>query len=300
MSGTIATSTAVDLSRLPPPDVVEALDYETILADKKARLAAAIPEFDALLESDPAIKLLEICAFDELLLRQRVNDGARAVLLAYAIGADLDNIAALFGVTRRTILPADPQTGAAAILEADADLRRRVLLAPDSYSVAGPASAYVFHALSAHGDLRDAAATSPAPGEVVVSLLSRTGDGTAPPAVVEAVAAVLNDDGIRPLTDAVSVRSAGIVNFAIDARLTLYPGPDAQLILATANRALADLLASQKRIGRDITRSALFAALHVAGVQKVELVSPAADVVIGGTDAANAAPIAVTIAGVSE
>src|SRR5690606_17245852 len=74
MAGTIATSTAVDLSRLPPPDVVQALDYETILAELQVDLAARLPDFDAFLESDPAIKLLEIVAYRELLLRQRVND----------------------------------------------------------------------------------------------------------------------------------------------------------------------------------------------------------------------------------
>ena len=46
-------------------------------------------------------------------------------------------------------------------------------------SVAGPTGAYEFHALSADGDVKDAAATSPAPGEVVVTVLSRTGDGAA-------------------------------------------------------------------------------------------------------------------------
>lgn len=289
MSGTIASSTAVDLSRLPPPDVVEVLDYETILADLRASLIAAVPGFDALLESDPAIKLLEIVAFREVLLRQRVNDGARAVMVAYATGADLDNLAALFGVTRLL-------TGTNTQEDDDA-LRRRVLLAPESYSVAGPAGAYIFHALSADGDVLDAAATSPAPGEVVVSLLSRTGDGTASPALIAAVEAVVNDDGIRPLTDQVTVQSATIIPFNVDARLTLFPGPDAALILASANASLDELLESQRRIGRDITRSALFAAIHVAGVQNVELVEPAADVLTGDTGAASIAGRSITVVG---
>lgn len=68
MPGTTASSTAIDLSRLPPPDVIEALDYENILQAKKDRLAELLPKLDAFLESDPAIKLLEICAYDELLL----------------------------------------------------------------------------------------------------------------------------------------------------------------------------------------------------------------------------------------
>lgn len=300
MPGTTASSTAVDLSRLPPPDVIEALDFEIILQAKKDRLAQLLPDFGPFLESDPAVKLLEICAFDELLLRQRVNDGARAVLLAFAGGGDLDNLAALLGVTRLELVPANPQTGEAAIMESDDALRARVLLAPDAFSVAGPASAYVFHARSASGDVADAAATSPAPGEVVVYVLSRLGDGTALPDLLAAVAAVVNGDAVRPLTDEVTVQSAQIVPFDIDARITVFAGPDSSLILDAANTALDRLLADQRRIGRDITRSAIFSALHTGGVQNVELVAPAADIVIGETQAAALINRSVIIAGTGE
>lgn len=295
-----ATSTAVDLSRLPAPDVVEALDFETILAARKADFLARFPEFTAFVESDPALKLLEVGAYRELILRQRVNDAARAVLVAYAMGADLDQLGAVFGVTRREIEPADAEAGTAAVMESDSDLRRRILLAPDSYSVAGPTAAYVFHALSASGDVADAAATSPAPGEVVVSVLAVDGDGTADQELLDLVEAAVGADDVRPLTDQVTVQSAGIVPFAITAQLTLYAGPDADLILAAANAGLQALLAQNRQIGRDIPRSALFAALHVAGVQNVALVAPAADVVIGPTQVAFANAIDVTVAGFGE
>jgi phage-related baseplate assembly protein len=47
----------------------------------------------------------------------------------------------------------------------------------------------VFHARSAHPDVLDASAPSPVPGEVYVTVLSRLGDGTASPEVIDAVAA---------------------------------------------------------------------------------------------------------------
>lgn len=292
-----ATSTAVDLSRLPAPDVVETLDFETILARLKADFLARWPAFDAFVESDPALKLLEVCAYQELVLRQRVNDAARAVMVAFAGGADLDQLGAIFGVLRREITPADPSTNKPAVLEDDSDLRRRILLAPDSYSVAGPTAAYVFHALSASGDVADASATSPAPGEVLVSVLSIDGDGTAPQALLDQVEAAVGGDDVRPLTDQVTVQTAEIVEFAIAAQLTLYAGPDADLILGAATAGLQALLTDNRRIGRDITRSALFSALHVAGVQNVDLVEPAADIVIADTQAAFATAIDLTIAG---
>lgn len=300
MPSSAAASTAIDLSRLPPPDVVQVLDYESILAELMADLAAQLPDFAAFLESDPAIKILQIVAFRELLLRQRVNDASRAVLVAYAAGADLDQIAALFGVVRLVLVPANPQTGSPAVLEADDAMRQRVLLAPDSYSVAGPRAAYIFHALSADGAVLDASATSPAPGEVVVYVLTSAGDGTAPPELLALVEAAVGGDDVRPLTDEVTVQSAEILPFDIDAGLTLYPGPDANLIRDTALAGLAAMLADNRRIGRDISRSAIFAALHVAGVQNVTLTSPAADVVADETQAAHAQSITVTITGFDE
>lgn len=297
---TRATSTAIDLSRLPAPDVVEPLDFETIFAAMMADLRARYPDFSANVESDPIVKIIQVFAYRELVIRARVNDAARANLIAYAQAADLDNLAAFFGVTRQEITPANEATGATAIMESDTELRRRVLLAPDSFSVAGPASAYVFHALTADARVLDASAISPLPGEVTVSVLARDGDGTAPADLVQAVAALLEGDEVRPLTDRVTVQGAQIVAFDIDARLTLYPGPDQQLILATANAALDDLLAQSRRIGRDITLSAIIAALHVAGVQKVELVAPVGDVLVDDTQAATIGARSVAIAGFDE
>ncbi|MCM0001022.1 MAG: baseplate J/gp47 family protein [Erythrobacter sp.] len=297
---TSASSTAIDLSRLPAPDVIEALDFEAIYTRRRADFLARYPEFTAFVESDPAIKLLETGAYAELVLRQRINDAARSLLVAYALGSNLDHLAAVFGVVRQEITPADPVTGAAAVMESDEDLRRRVLLAPDSYSVAGPASAYVFHALSADADVLDASAISPRPGEVTVSVLSRSGDGTASPELVATVRALLAGDEVRPLTDRVTVQSAELVAFDVMAQLTLYPGPDAQLILATATTALEQLLAANRRLGRNISRSAMVAALHVGGVQNVNLVEPVADVLIEQTQVPAAGTIDVTIAGFDE
>ena len=78
-----STFTAFDLSRLPAPTIVETLDYDTIYGQMLASLQALVPTFDATVKSDPAIKLLEVAAYREMLLRARVNHAARAVLPAY-------------------------------------------------------------------------------------------------------------------------------------------------------------------------------------------------------------------------
>jgi len=274
----------VDLSRLPAPAVVETLDFEATVAALKASFlelcTAAGIAFDADLESDPVVKLIELFAYRELALRQRVNDAARAVMPAFATGADLDNLAALYGIERFIITPADPFIGTPAVLESDADFRRRMVLAPEGYSVAGPGGAYIFHALSASADVLDASVDSPTPGEVIVSVLSRTGSGAADADILDAVEAKLSADTIRPLTDHLTVQSAEIVEFAVEATLTFLPGPDRTIVQDLAEAQLAAHIADLHRLGRDVTRSGIIGALWADGIQNIDLVEPAADIVI--------------------
>ena len=88
----MSSFTAIDLSNIPAPEVVETLDFSAILAAMVADLQARDPAFTALVESDPAWKILEVAAYRELLLRQRINDASRAVMLAFATGADLEHL----------------------------------------------------------------------------------------------------------------------------------------------------------------------------------------------------------------
>jgi phage-related baseplate assembly protein len=263
-------SDTLDLSRLPAPTVVEQIDFETIRAAMLADLQARLPGFDTILETDPVVKLIEVAAYRETLLRQQFNDRARAVMTAYATGADLDHLAALVGVQRLVIQEADPFNNLPQILESDDALRQRIVLAPESFSVAGPELAYVFHARSAHADVLDASCTSPVPGQVIVTVLSRLGDGAASDEVIEAVEAVVNSRPVRPLTDLVTVESVEVVPFTITAMLFTFAGPDATIIVANAIERLNAYLAANRLIGRDITFSALNAALHVEGVQRVQ------------------------------
>lgn len=298
MSATSAT--AIDLSRLPAPQIVEQLDYAAILADLRADMLDRFPDFSAAVESDPVQKLLEVCAYRELLLRATFNERARGCLVAFAVGADLDNLGALLGAYRLEITPADPLSGAPAVMESDADFRRRIILAPEGYSVAGPEGAYIFHALSADPDVLDASATSPTPGEVVVTVLSRTGDGTAPSELLATVEAAVSADDVRPLTDHVTVQGADIVDYAIEAEIETFAGPDSMIVIAEAEARLADYLEQSKRLGRDIVRSAIFAALHAEGVSQVTLASPAADVELTRTQAAHCTDVTLNYAGTGE
>ncbi|ALN92518.1 baseplate assembly protein [Lysobacter gummosus] len=296
----MSTFTAVDLSRLPPPALVEPLDYETILAKRIAKFRELFPDFDGLTESDPSIIHLQESAYRELVFRQRVNDAAKGGMLAYATGTDLDHIGARDNITRYMLDPGDPSRGIPPIFESDADFRRRIQLAPEGFSVAGPEGAYIFHALSADPDVLDASATSPAPGEVLVTVLARRGDGTASPALVSAVERVLTDDRIRPLTDYVKVQSARIVPFEVRATVYTYAGPDSSLVIDESVKRLRRYIEESHRLGRDVPRSGLFSVLHSEGVQRVELHSPAADIVIDRTQATNCTAVDIAVGGVDE
>ncbi len=294
--------TKVDLSQLAPPNVVEALDFESIFAEMLADLRARDPAFTALVESDPAYKIMEVAAYRELLIRQRVNDATKAVMVAYAVGADLDQIAANYDVARLLITAADDTTvpPTPAVYESDDEFRIRIILSLEGYTTAGSRGSYIYHALSASGDCKDVAVESLTPGTVNVAVLSRTGTGAAPAATIAAVVESLNADIIRPLCDTVVVTSASIVDYSIAATLTVFPGTGHAEVLAAATAAAQAYAAEQHRIGRDITRSGIFAALHQPGVQNVTVTSPVADIVNDWNEAPNCTGITVSIGGTGD
>lgn len=299
----------IDLSQLPAPDVVEKLDYESLFEERKTTLISLYPadQQEAIsrtltLESEPLVKLLQENAYRELILRQRVNEAARAVMVAYATGSDLDQLAANNGVQRLVLTPADNITlpPTPAVMESDADFRSRIPQAFEGMSVAGPSGSYEFHGLSADGRVADISVISPSPANVTISVLSREADGIAPEDLLAKVRIALNDENVRPIADRVLVQSASVVPYEIDATLFLYPGPESEPITLAAEEKLKAYISDQHRLGRDIRLSAIYAALHVEGVQRVELAQPPADIVLDKTQASYCNHYSITVGGSDE
>jgi len=274
--------TPIDLSKLPAPDVIETLDFETLLTDYINDFVARNPNYATLLESDPAIILMQVVAYREMLLRARINEAAKANMLAYATKGDLDNLAAFFGVERLTD-------------ETDERLRKRTQLALEGFSTAGPVGAYIFHSLSASNEVKSVSVKSPNPGEVLVTILSNIGDGTVGQELIDTVLTKLNEDDIRPLTDLVSVQGAEIINYQVEAVITVYSGPSSAVVETEANDALQKFISDRHEIGRVIAISGIYDALHVDGVKKVELISPLADVETTNEQAPYCANIQVSV-----
>lgn len=302
----MASPTIIDLSQLPAPDVVEALDYEQILEARKARYLALFAQEDRdavakalALESEPLVIVLQENAEREVILRQRVNDAARSVLLAFARRGDLEHIAGEYGVSRQVIQPGNPDAVPPVdpVYESDDELRERAQMAWEGLSTAGPRDGYVFHALSADGQVADATATSPAPCDVVVCVLARDGDGTAAPELLAKVRTQLNDEDIRPMGDRVTVQSSHIVPYRVRAVLHMKgEGPGRTVALDAARSACAAYVNRPRRAGVSVWRSALTASLHVEGVDHLELLEPADDLVLTAEQAATCSDIELSFA----
>ena len=246
---------APDLTQLPPPEVVENLDFETILQVHRADLLARYPEAAAVidLESEPLNKLLQAHAYRELLYRQRVNEAARAHLLAFATGADLDHKAAFYGLTRLAG-------------ESDERLRARVQLRIKSLAGNGTREAYELTAMTASQNVRDARATQPFPGRV--HLLLWCHDAAQAEATLATVLAAINADDGRPLGVPVTVALARARAINIPAAIEREAGAPADLAQRLVV-TLADALAAYARLGRAVPRSWITTRLHVAGIARV-------------------------------
>lgn len=269
----------IQLSSLPPPQVVEELSFEAIVAAMRADLAARLPEITPTLQLESSVvnQVLQACAYREQGLRARINDAARSTMLAFGTKADLDHIGATFGVDRLTVTPATADTPA--VMETDERFRRRVQLGIFAYSVAGAIEAYIFHALTADPLILDAAVNNPHSNRIELSILSAVGSGAASPDQLAAVADALSPDRARPLTDDLSVRSAAIFEQPVVVRLFIPYGPSAEAIRLGAASAIQAYADERHRIGKALRVDGIIAASRSGGqVERVVVESPTLDI----------------------
>lgn len=286
----------IDLSRLPAPQVLQALDFEGLNADFIAAFiaSAAVTGFNydvGDLETDPIVVTGQAFSYQRTLDRARVNDAARSVMLAFAGGTDLDHLAALYGVSRAVISPATGDEPA--VMESDARLRARAQLAPEALATAGTRGAYIFHAMAADPTVTDVGLIVPEPGQVDV-VVQAGSTGEASEEVVERVRQRLVRDDIRPLTVAVTARAADIVPYNVTAVLEILRGPDPEIIRTNAEAALRAFARARFRVGYRIPLSSIFAALTVPGVERVRLTAPVADVAPARDELARLATVSLT------
>ncbi|MBD8791207.1 baseplate J/gp47 family protein [Pseudomonas syringae] len=265
----------IDLSQLPAPEVLEELGFEDLYQETLGNFRMAMGDnWTAALESDPVVKLLEEGAYQKLLNRARINDAAKALLLAYAQGNDLDQIGANYSLTRLIVREADNTVvpPLARIMEEDDAFRERIQLVFEGLTTAGPRNSYILHSRSASALVGDASAESPSPATVVVTVQHLSGTGAVNQALLNTVAAALNDDKVRPLGDRVVVQGAQILPYEIKATVHMQgSGPENETVLATAKANLLAKVNPRRRLGVPVARSGIDALLHIDGVAWVEL-----------------------------
>jgi len=275
------------LSGLPDPTVIEEVSFENILAAMKADIIGRHPEIEPVLslESSTTVKVMQVAAYRETVIRSRINDAARANLLAFAEDSDLDHVGAgmsppvarLFG-------------------EEDDRFRSRILDAVRARN-AGSVNRYRLVAMSA--DLHVANAIAYRDGRsptVYVAILSDALDGSASSGLIGTVQAAFDLPENRMVNGQVVVLSAVTSVVNVVAQITTVPGMPAAL-LASAEKALRDAWASEGGLGRDLTRDWIKARLQIPGIYSVVVSQPVADIIKPPYEAASLGTVTLTEAG---
>lgn len=283
----------VDFSQLLPPSLITELSYEAIFTKRKESF---ISLYDAseqqavreLLqrESEPVVKLLQENAYLEMLYQAKCNADARSLLLAYAEKSDLDHLALTeYGLTRLVVTPANNTVipPIDAVYESDERLRERCLLSFDGMNTAGSANAYRYFALSADGRVDGIKVRSDDANPYLLDIVITQVDslnGEASAELITAVQNALDPDHVRPVCDRPTVKASSATNYQIEAQLYVGKNAEDALLLEAANIRLDKYIKNAQKNGESIYRSAIFAALHVDGIQRVVITSPVNDLVM--------------------
>jgi len=283
-------ATRLDLSRLRAnkPALITDLDFEAI---RQARLDSLQGRFDEAaekagtdpldvlsLETDPVVILQEEDAYRQLLDLAHLNDIVRDMLPAFALGANLDHIAARSGITRQVIRPAVDSTPA--VMEDDDTFRMRYFA---SFGVpsAGSEDAYIFAALTAYPSAWHVYCNGPTehgePGRVDV-IVTAPGGVAVPDATLFAITRACNAKAVRPLTDFVNVVGAEPAPYAVVMTVEILPGPDPVALRSEIVARLQAIVAERYRGGGEVPKSALASAAYEFGAVSVAVASPAADI----------------------
>lgn len=169
--------------------------------------------------------------------------------------------------------------------EDDESLKDRIYNAPSSYSTAGSAGAYEYHAKSVDPSISDVVVQSTTPGVVEVYFICDGGELPGE-ALVDKVSDYLMNNEIRPLTDNVTVQAPKTQTYNVD--FTYYIASSnksaVSTIQANVNTAVSLYNVWQtEKIGRDINPDDLLQKIKEAGAKRVTITSPSFTVLSGDT-----------------
>ena len=267
----MSTAPLIALSRLDLPDIVADSDSDSRQSIEGPVLVKA---FQGAIQHRQA------------LIKNQINETARAVLLATASAGALDQVAALYGIKRLQITPADPKASppVEAVMESDDRLRLRARLSLQAMTQSGCEGAYLFYALSASARIKDISVYNEEhrPEKINMVVLSdhlRGDSSTENDGILTSVREAMQRRA--SVTDTISVRWATIVECPVEAKLTIQPGYDAETIYKEVVRNTQNLLKENHRLGKNIIRNEFFSAMYLPGVECVNLIKPDRDIAVG-------------------
>lgn len=104
----------------------------------------------------------------------------------------------------------------------------------------------------------------------------------------------LSAEDVRPVTDRPRVQGGIPTDFKVEAVLWVENGPDPDVVLAAARKSLDAAITEARRLEGQLPVSAIYAALHVTGISRVDLVKPVEGVVCDKRHYPRATAIALT------
>lgn len=169
--------------------------------------------------------------------------------------------------------------------ESDEAFYSRMRESMESFSTAGPAGAYIYHAKTASPLVADVSATSPERGVADIRVLLKNGE-LPTEEVLKQVQDALSADRTRPLADFVRISAPDTVPFDIDVKyfLSKDSATSAEVVAVDIENAVGEYVKWQtEKMGRDINPSYLIALLMKTGIKRVEVKKPEYMVLNGNT-----------------
>lgn len=181
--------------------------------------------------------------------------------------------------------------------EEDTEAMRERL--PDALALqaaAGPEDAYRMHAKAVSPEIISVTVTSPTPGEVLLTILTK--DGAPSGDLLDDVEAALSAETVRPINDVVSAEAGTEVTYTIDVSLILYKSEDEDEAIEQATAALeAYALERRSGLGRAPADGQIIEKIRAAapGVYNVIVNEPTPQPVVISTAWARCTAIAVDV-----
>lgn len=193
------------------------------------------------------------------------------------------------------------ETSGGTEVEDDESLADRIYLAPESYSVAGPAAAYEYFVREAYSGVGDVLVSSPSECEVDIRVVGKNGELLSAE-ILQRIEDYINDEEIKPMTDQVTVDSPDTESDTV--AFTYYiarsDAANVTAIQARVGQAVSDYIAWQTgKIGRDIEPQKLTEYVLAAGAKRVTITAPT-QTTVAATEIAQITGTSITYGGLED